>query len=497
MRYASHGGFLLLTLRSVDGGRLAWKQGRCVSHLAIQGRGRAITMRNQVNDETREALEKSHQQLWESRRGMIRGALRTADGVRGARKTMQSVFPPPPAGSSTSATNSRQAVAVTAAAVAVGAMTLRLGGRAALLQLLSLDMVAETGLGGQLEGFLTAADDLGAAKYLIFLLGWVVAKTLMLDALGVALAVASGLLFGGVAQGTAISAACATVASLVGFSLARGILRERVIDQMDRRPALRAIERAVSENGFRSVLTLRLAPVLPIPIGAYNYVYGVTTLPVPEFLAGTFVGSVKPYLLDSFLGVFGKGVIEHATAGGDASAAPDGAEDAFLLLGFGAVALVGTLASQLAGATWAEVEEEARAIEAANAAADADSGSGNGGADNGGSSGDDGWNWLELWGIDSEGLPEWVRTWRQLSGEAQTRIWAVVDEEAAAATAAPAAAASVVGCDASEGDPGASAAPGPFPVREDGEYDWGTAVVESVEFTPVLLKIVAHYSNPE
>lgn len=41
--------------------------------------------------------------------------------------------------------------------------------------------------------------------------------------------------------------------------------------KLDKRPALRALEKVVSEEGLKTVVTLRLAPVLPIPLGAYNY----------------------------------------------------------------------------------------------------------------------------------------------------------------------------------------------------------------------------------
>lgn len=45
----------------------------------------------------------------------------------------------------------------------------------------------------------------------------------------------------------------------------------RLAPQLEKRPALRALEKVVSEEGFKTVVTLRLAPVLPIPLGAYNY----------------------------------------------------------------------------------------------------------------------------------------------------------------------------------------------------------------------------------
>lgn len=54
----------------------------------------------------------------------------------------------------------------------------------------------------------------------------------------------------------------------------------------------------VAKDGLKAILTLRLAPVLPIPIGLYNYVYGVTNVPYLDFAGGIFLGSLKPYLLD-------------------------------------------------------------------------------------------------------------------------------------------------------------------------------------------------------
>ena len=66
------------------------------------------------------------------------------------------------------------------------------------------------------------------------------------------------------------------------------------------------VEKVVARDGLKAVLTLRLAPILPIPIGLYNYVYGVTNVPIGQFAGGIFLGSLKPYLLDSYLGYFGK-----------------------------------------------------------------------------------------------------------------------------------------------------------------------------------------------
>ena len=86
------------------------------------------------------------------------------------------------------------------------------------------------------------------------------------------------------------------------LSIYRYFLREKSEIEIARRPAYRAVDRACAKEGFKTVFTLRLSPLLPIPIGAYNYLYGATSVSPLDFFAGISLGSVKPYLLDSYLG---------------------------------------------------------------------------------------------------------------------------------------------------------------------------------------------------
>eukprot|EP00873_Tetraselmis_striata_P012783 jgi/Tetstr1/433047/TSEL_022382.t2 len=298
----------------------------------------------------------------------------------------------------------RTAVATTAFAVATGATVLRVGGRAALLSVAGLDFMQDSGLRDQVDQALTYADELGPWKVAAFAGAWCVTKVACLDALGVVLAVSSGILFGGVVQGGAASAACATLGSAVAFGLGRTVLRDRVAPEVEKRAALRAVERAVSNDGFKTVLTLRLAPLLPIPLGMYSYVYGASTaLALPEFLGGTFVASLKPYTLDAYLGVFAKSVVD-----GD-----PGDNDAVLLATFAAVVLIGTLASQVATRTWEEVQDELKAEKAALAA------SGGGGDADGEEEEqeEDGFAWMGVFGQerDGGGPREWlVAAWGRL-----------------------------------------------------------------------------------
>jgi len=198
----------------------------------------------------------------------------------------------------------------------------------------------------------------------LFTLGWTGIKLFCFDAGGVVLGLASGILFGGVIQGAVASAAAATFGSSVAFGMAKleTPVRKKALELLDEYPSLRGIEKVVARDGLKAVLTLRLAPILPIPIGLYNYVYGVTNVPFFDFAGGIFLGSLKPYFLDSYLGIFGKEMVEGTSDGG-------GLQDILLLTTLAVSVLIGVFASQLAGETWDSVLEEVEAEKKAKMAA--------------------------------------------------------------------------------------------------------------------------------
>lgn len=201
------------------------------------------------------------------------------------------------------------------------------------------------------------------AKVALFTGAWTAVKVLCFDAAGIGLALASGILFGGVIQGAVASAAAATFGSSVAFTLAKldTPIRRKALDILQEYPSLRGIEKVVAEDGLKAILTLRLAPILPIPIGMYNYIYGVTKVPYLSFCGGIFLGSLKPYLLDSYLGYFGMQLVE----GSSSSDSSSGLQDVILLVAFGISVLIGVFSTQLASETYdsvlAEIDAEKKA----------------------------------------------------------------------------------------------------------------------------------------
>lgn len=305
-----------------------------------------------------EIEEEARTKILESRRYQVRAALKSAEAVRNLR-IKNGWIPERDEDGKPIKSDGKLAVTVTAFCVAAGAIALRIGGRAALVSAVGLDFVSDNPeLKQNLDQVLNTADTMDLpTKLFLFTAGWTAVKVLCFDTGGIVLALASGILFGGVLQGAVISATAATIGSSISFVLAKidSPFRKKAIEVLDEYPSLRGIEKVVAQDGLKAILTLRLAPILPLPIGLYNYIYGVTNVPYFDFAGGIFLGSLKPYLLDSYLGYFGKSVID-GTADGAGSF-----QDLLLLGALGLSVLIGVFASQLAGETWDSVLEEVEA----------------------------------------------------------------------------------------------------------------------------------------
>lgn len=300
------------------------------------------------NKELAISQEEGRIEVLKSRRKQIRSTLRSAEALRNYRL-----------GNGYEETEEekdggKSALTITAFVVAMGAILLRVGGRTALVSTLGLDFAQDNPeLQVQLDSFIQYTSDLGfGLEFSIFVLAWTFVKVFCFDAGAIILAFSSGILFGGVLQGAFLSAFAATFGSFVAFSLAKidSPFRKKALEIVEEYPSLRGIEKVVAKDGIKAILTLRLAPVLPIPIGLYNYVYAITNVPIVDFVAGIFLGSLKPYLLDSYLGYFGKELVEGAGS--------SDTEDAILLVVLGFSVLIGVFASQLASETWEAVQKE-------------------------------------------------------------------------------------------------------------------------------------------
>lgn len=266
------------------------------------------------------------------------------------------------AGEDLDAAAGKSALGTAAAAVVIGAILIRFGGRALLTGFLGLDMIRDMGVQDQVDQVLQFSNGLAdPVKFALFALAWVVIKIFLIDGAGVILGITSGVLFGGVFQGALASSAGSTIGALACFFLARTLLRDRVQGEIEKQPVGRGLARVVEEDGFRTVFVFRLAPLIPIPLGAYPYVYGTSKLNPLPMAAGYFLGCFKPYLLDSYVGV-----LAAASLSGGA-AVTDDSRDLILLIGFGALVCVGVFASEIAQEIFDNIQQEIDADELAKA----------------------------------------------------------------------------------------------------------------------------------
>lgn len=123
----------------------------------------------------------------------------------------------------------------------------------------------------------------GALGPAVFVVVWVGLTPALVS--GTLLAAASGLLFG-VAIGTCVAIAGATLGGVVAFLIARRAGGDAVARAAG--PRVARLTQRLERRAFRSVVLLRLAPGLPTTI--LNYAVGLTRVPLRTFALATAVG---------------------------------------------------------------------------------------------------------------------------------------------------------------------------------------------------------------
>ena len=115
------------------------------------------------------------------------------------------------------------------------------------------------------------------------------------------LAIAAGMVYGLWAFPIVLTAAM--IAASLAFLAARFLGRHRVRAILAKSRKFAAIDMAVSEEGGKIVVLLRLSPL--VPFNVQNYLFGVTAIPFPQYVAATFVGIIPGTALFVYLGALG------------------------------------------------------------------------------------------------------------------------------------------------------------------------------------------------
>jgi uncharacterized membrane protein YdjX (TVP38/TMEM64 family) len=116
------------------------------------------------------------------------------------------------------------------------------------------------------------------------------------------LAIAAGMVYGVGALPVILTAAM--IAAALAFLIARYLLRHRVRELLANERKFAAIDRAVTEEGWKIVFLMRLSPL--VPFNVQNYLFGVTGISFRHYIAATCAGIVPGALLFVYLGALGK-----------------------------------------------------------------------------------------------------------------------------------------------------------------------------------------------
>ncbi|MFN6472765.1 MAG: TVP38/TMEM64 family protein [Nostoc sp. SerVER01] len=102
---------------------------------------------------------------------------------------------------------------------------------------------------------------------------------------GSLLTLKGGCLFG-VFWGSIYVLIAAIIGATLSFVIGRYLSRNWVCQQMDKHPKFKAIDLAVSKEGWKIVLLTRLSPLFPFNL--LNYAFGVTQVSLKDYILGSF-----------------------------------------------------------------------------------------------------------------------------------------------------------------------------------------------------------------
>lgn len=119
---------------------------------------------------------------------------------------------------------------------------------------------------------------------------------------GALFTIAAGLVFG-LGWGFPVVMVGATLGASLAFLLGRYLVRERIKGVIEKRPKFQAVDQAVSEEGWKVVLLLRLSPL--VPFNLQNYFFGLTNIKFRHYVFATFIGIIPGVVLYLYIGAIG------------------------------------------------------------------------------------------------------------------------------------------------------------------------------------------------
>jgi uncharacterized membrane protein YdjX (TVP38/TMEM64 family) len=111
----------------------------------------------------------------------------------------------------------------------------------------------------------------------------------------------------------------ATLGATVAFLIGRYFARQWVAARLVNYPKFKAVDEAVSQEGWKIVALTRLSPVFPFNL--LNYGFGLTKVGVRDYVLATWAGTLPGTILYVYLGSLARDLTRVATGGAERSPA--------------------------------------------------------------------------------------------------------------------------------------------------------------------------------
>lgn len=154
-----------------------------------------------------------------------------------------------------------------------------------------------SGLSSRLRDVLAWIENLGWVGVGAYILIYIAACVFLIP--GSVLTLGAGVVFG-VAKGSVIVSIASTLGATIAFLIGRYIARGWVVRQIEKRPFFRAIDEAISTEGWKIVLLTRLSPVFPFSL--MNYALGLTPVKLKDYVLASWIGMLPGTVMYVYIG---------------------------------------------------------------------------------------------------------------------------------------------------------------------------------------------------
>ncbi|WP_353930053.1 TVP38/TMEM64 family protein [Okeanomitos corallinicola TIOX110] len=134
-----------------------------------------------------------------------------------------------------------------------------------------------------LQTFITWVENLGIWGPIGFIIIYNIGTLLFIP--GSLLTINGGFLFG-LFWGSVYVLIAAMIGAILAFVMGRYISKDWICQQLEKHPKFKAIDHAVTQEGWKIVLLTRLSPLFPFNL--LNYAFGVTNVSIFDYILGSF-----------------------------------------------------------------------------------------------------------------------------------------------------------------------------------------------------------------